>query len=261
MLHRSASGWRIQSLRRCQPGSLLGGLIGYLGIVIDEGEAAEPSEDSQMAKKKGLKKGPSTQQPPPAVPNVYGEPETNPVLCEQKAFVLKTLNFQHKSVTRQRDLGICLFALGRKADALQVLRYAYRHIQFRGSYRVWYSAASACRVYSYLRRTNKDSARTLPDFRRFLHQPAHGIQLQPKIWTASFVEQHIEGERKRFEVRFEDPKHRVALEAVAWWIATLIFFREMAMLGFPREGKLDLKRLDLWIDDAFKRIRERLKPA
>jgi hypothetical protein len=33
--------------------------------VIYEGEAAEPSEDSQMAKKKGLKKGPSSREPTP----------------------------------------------------------------------------------------------------------------------------------------------------------------------------------------------------
>ena len=47
----------------------------------------------------------------PAVPKVYSKPETNPVLREQKTFVLKTLNFQHQSVTRQRALGICMFAL------------------------------------------------------------------------------------------------------------------------------------------------------
>ncbi len=196
----------------------------------------------------------------PAVPKVYSKPETNPVLREQKAFVLKTLNFQHQSVTRQRDLGICMFALGRKADALQVLRHAYKHIKVRGSYRVWYAASSTCCVYSYLRNQGKDSDRTALDLQRFLDQPAHGIQLQPDIWTASFVNKHIEGERKRFEVWFDDPKPLVALEAMAWWTATLIFFREMAIVGFPRKGELDLKQLDLWIDDAFKQLKERLTP-
>jgi hypothetical protein len=84
--------------------------------------------------------------------------------------------------------------------------------------------------------------------------------LQPDIWTASFVNKHIDGERKRFEVWFDDPKPEVALEAMAWWTATLIYFREMAIVGFPRKGDLDLKRLDLRIDDAFKQIRERLTP-
>jgi hypothetical protein len=197
----------------------------------------------------------------PSAPKVYSKPETNPVLREQKAFVVKTLNLQHQSVSRQRDLGILLYASGRKADALQVLRHAFQHVQFRGSYRVWYSAASACCVYSFIRRRDKDSAPTIPDFQRFLDQPAHAIQLQPDIWTASFVNKHIEGERKRFEVWFGDLDPKVALEAMAWWTATLIFFKEMAILGFPRRGKVDQKKLDLWIDDAVKRIRERLAPA
>ncbi len=197
----------------------------------------------------------------PPAPKVYSKLETNPVLREQKAFVFKTLNFQQQSVSRQRDLGICLFASGRKADALQVLRHAFRHVQFRGSYRVWYSAASACCVYSYILRRVKDSAPDIPNFQPFLDQPAHAIQLQPDIWTASFVNKHIAGERNRFEVWFDDSKPKVALEAMAWWTATLIFFREMAILGFPREGKLDLKRLDLWIDNALTHIRERILEA
>jgi hypothetical protein len=93
---------------------------------------------------------------------------------------------------------------------------------------------------------------------RFLDAPAHGVQLQPKIWTASFIRKHIAGERKRFQVWFNNPRLDDALEAMSWWAATLMFFREMAILGFPRKGKLDLKRLDLWIDSAIEQIRERI---
>ena len=75
---------------------------------------------------------------------------------------------------------------------------------------------------------------------------------------SQLCQKHIEGERKRFEVWFDDPKPLVALEAMAWWTATLIFFREMAIVGFPRKGKSDLRQLELWIDDAFKQIRGRI---
>lgn len=197
----------------------------------------------------------------PPNPEVYQKQETHPYLHKRKAIVFRTLNFQHRSVTRQRDLGICLFAAGRKADALEVLKYAYRHVEFRGNYRVWYAAASACCVYSYLRRKGRDSDRVAPDLQRFLDEPAHGVQLQPKIWTASFIRKHIAGERKRFQISFNDPRLDDAIEAMAWWTATLIFFREMAILGFPSEGKLDLKRLDRWIDSAIERIRELIPEA
>ena len=195
---------------------------------------------------------------PPPIPEVYSKPETHPFLHKRIAAVLKTLNFQHRSVTCQRDLGIFLFALGRKFDALKVLKYAYRHVEFRGSYRVWYAAASACCVHSYLRRKRKDSDRADPDLERFIDRPAHGMLFQKEIWTATFVRKHIAGERKRFKVWFDDPKPEVALEAMAWWTATLIFFREMAILGFPLKGKLDLEKLDLWIDDSLMQIRHRI---
>ena len=194
----------------------------------------------------------------PPIPDVYSKPETYPFLRMQKAAVLKTLNFQHRSVTRQRDLGILLFAVGRKADALQVSKYAYCHVEFRGSYRVRYAAASACCLHSFLRRKGQDSDRSEPDLQRYLDKPAHGMLFQTDIWTATFVRKHIAGGRKRFQVWFDDPKPEVALEAMAWWTATLIFFREMAILGFPRKGKLDLKRLDLGIESALKQIRGRI---
>ena len=60
---------------------------------------------------------------------------------------------------------------------------------------------------------------------------------------------------------YDSPKLEYAMEARAWWTGTLIFFREMALLGFPREGKLDLDTLDQWIDAALTDIRERFQLA
>ena len=81
---------------------------------------------------------------------------------------------------------------------------------------------------------------------------------QPDIWTAAFVRSDIAEERERFGGSFGDPDADVAMEALAWWAATLIFFHEMALAGFPKKGKLDLKRFGSWIDNALGRIRGKL---
>jgi hypothetical protein len=149
-------------------------------------------------------------------------------------------------------------ALGRNADALQMLDYAHQNVQFRRKYDVWYAAASACCVAAYLRRGKRQPKRAELDLRRFIEEPAHGLQTHPQIWTAAFVRKHIAGERERFEQWFYDPNPKHAVEALTWWTATLIFFREMTFTGFPRKGKLNLKRLDSEIKDAMARIRDRL---
>jgi hypothetical protein len=192
------------------------------------------------------------------VPAVYGRPEPHPFLRKAKAAVLAGINFRYRSVFRQRDLAVWLAALGREHDALRVLEHAYRNVRFRGKYGVWYAAATACCVASYLRRRGDSRERADPDLQRFIDQPAHALQTQPEVWTAAFVRGHIAGERVRFEKSFDHPSPEVALEAMSWWTATLIFFQEMALAGFPRQGRVGLKRLGAWIDDALGRIRGRL---
>jgi hypothetical protein len=172
--------------------------------------------------------------------------------------VLARLDFRYRSVFRQRDLAIWLAALGREEDALGILEYAYQNVRFRGKYNVWYAAETACCVAAHLRRKGDLGKGADLDLQRFIDQPSHALQTQPEVWTAGFVRSHLAGERKRFGKWFTDPSPAVTLEAMAWWTATLIFFREMAMAGFPRQGKLDLNRLDSWIDDAFARIRRKL---
>ncbi len=51
------------------------------------------------------------------------------------------------------------------------------------------------------------------------------------------------------------------MESWASWTSSLIFFREMALLEFPSEGKLDLNLLDEWIEAALAQISERILRA
>jgi hypothetical protein len=76
--------------------------------------------------------------------------------------------------------------------------------------------------------------------------------------TSKLIRKHIALERKRFWIWFDIPKTEVALQALAWWTATLSCFPERAILAFPRKSELDPKRLDLGINSAFARVRERL---
>jgi hypothetical protein len=213
------------------------------------GEAVMGEEDMARTQRTSTEQG---------LPAFYGLPEANPFLQKQKVVVLKKLNFQCRSVFCQRDLAICLVALGRDEEAVRVLEYAHRNVRFRGKYDVWYAAVSACSIAAYLRRKQGESQQADLELQRFIDQPAHAILTQPQVWTAAFVRKHIAGERKRFEQWFNDPDPGKAVEAMAWWAATVIFFREMTFAGLPRKGKLNVARLDSRIDDALAQLRNRL---
>ena len=204
------------------------------------------------------KPSPPKQSSPPKRPAVYDRPETNAFLKKEKAEILKAFDFRHQSVMRQRGFAICLMALGRLAEALQVLDYAQSNVEYRGKAYAWYSAGSACSVASYLRRTEGDDARAAKDMLRFLEPPCHAIISQTDLWTADFVRSHLAEERLRFAPEFDDPKPRFAIEARTWWIATLVFFREFALIGFPRQGGIDVKQLDSWIDAALAELKGKL---
>jgi hypothetical protein len=209
-----------------------------------------------MAKRKSST---PTQQAPAKLPAVYGRAETNAFLKSEKASILKKFNFEHRSIDRQRDLAVCLVALGRSADALHVLDYAHTSVQFRGSYNVWYAAAAACTVSAYLRRKKRQQARAVRDLERFVEPPCHGLIFQPDVWTAAFIRKHLAEELQRFVAWYDDPKPAAAIEARSRWIATLIFFRELADLGFPKQGKLPLKQLDARIEKALVELAAKLR--
>lgn len=187
---------------------------------------------------------------PAKLPAVYERAESNAFLKEEKARILKKFDFRHRSIDHQRDFAICLIALGRSTEALQILDYAHTNVQFRGSYYVWYAAASACCVSAYLRRKKGQQARAIRDLQRFLEPPCHGMVFQTDVWTAAFVRKHLAEERKRFAYTYDDPELAAAIEARAWWIETLMFFRAFANLGFPKKGKVSLKQLDTGIEHA-----------
>jgi hypothetical protein len=200
-----------------------------------------------------------TRQKLPNLPAVYGRVETNSFLKQEKARILKEFNFQNRSVDRQRDFAICLIALGRTTDALQMLDYAQSNVQYRGKAYVWYAAASACCLSGYLRRKKGQQARASRDLQRFLEPPCHGMVFQTDVWTAAFVRKHLAEERKRFAYWYDNPKATAAIEARAWWIATLVFFREMALIGFPKKGKVSVRQLDIGIAKALEELAARLQ--
>jgi hypothetical protein len=206
---------------------------------------------------KGKSSAPSLQNPA-NLPAVYRRAEPIAFLKEEKARILKRFSFQHRSINQQRDFAICLIALGRFADALQMLDFAHRNIQFRGSHYVWYGAATACCVSAYLRRKKGQETRAIRDLQRFLEPPCHAIVSQTDVWTAAFVRKHLAQERSRFACWYDDPELTAAIEARAWWIATLVFFREFALLGFPKKGTISVERLDLGIEQALEELAAKL---
>jgi hypothetical protein len=197
--------------------------------------------------------------PPEPLPAFYRKKEKNRFLQEMKTDIAKKFDFRYRSILCQRDLAICLIALGRNGEALRVLDYAHQHVKFRRKYDVWYAAASACCVAANVRRSEGNDQRAKLDLQRFVDEPCHALMTQPEIWTATFVRRHIAGERKHFGPSFDSADLSVAVEAMAWWAATLIFFREMAVLGFPQKGKLNVARLDVLIDEALALLRNRLQ--
>lgn len=201
-------------------------------------------------KRSAVKRAPAKSPTLPTRPAVYDRAEPNARLSAEKADILKTFDFRHGSITRQRGLGIGLIALGRTAEALAVLDYAHSHVEYRGSANVWYAAGTACSVAGYLRRKQGEGAKAVEDLKRFIDPPFHAIIFQTDVWTADFVRKHLDEERARFASSRDSQKPQFALEARTWWIATLIFFREMALVGYPKKGHVDLTQLDDRIDEA-----------
>jgi len=76
------------------------------------------------------------------------------------------------------------------------------------------------------------------------------VIVQGNIWTADFVRTHLAQERARFALDYDSPKAQAALESRTWWIATLVFFREKALVGYPKTG-IDVGHFDVRIDEAF----------
>ncbi len=193
---------------------------------------------------------------PQRLPAVYRKRTANKLIQSLKEATLASLNTQARSVLRQRDLGTCLLAFGLDRDALAVFDYADRSVTFRGKYDVWYAAASACALSTYVRRVVLHENHEVVDLQRFLAPPAHAVVSQSALWTPSFVQKHLTGELARFQPSFTHAKPQVALEALSWWIASLIFFHEMAHLGHPsRTSNAYRTRLHTSAQDAMVRIR------
>jgi hypothetical protein len=195
----------------------------------------------------------------PPLPAAYGRLETNPYLRSRKASVVKTLNFQARSVFCQRDLAVCLIAVGRIRDAIQVLHYAHQNVRFRGSFGVWYAAATACSVALFIYRKSKQHGREERYFRRFVDPPAHAILTQPDVWTATMVRREIARERERFDRGCHHIDAKLGIEEMAWRIASVIFLREMAFGGYIRRGRLNLGLVDRWIEKSLAQLSSRVK--
>lgn len=199
---------------------------------------------------------------PEPLPPVYRRRTPHELLQSLKEATLKTLSTRARSVLRQRDLGICYLAAGRERDALAILDHAHRGITFRGKHDVWYAAASACLVSRHVRRVVLREPVDDGEVQRFLSPPAHAVISQPVLWTAPFVRRHVAGEQSRFQPSFSHPKPEVAIEALAWWSATLIFFLEMADLGYPVQvPDPDVRELETSLSEALARLGATLGPG
>lgn len=78
----------------------------------------------------------------------------------------------------------------------------------------------------------------------------HRLLCRGLLWTVDFIRKHLDEEQARFARSRDNPKPQFALEARTGWIATLMFFHEMALAGYPKNGRLDVTPLAARIEGA-----------
>jgi hypothetical protein len=195
--------------------------------------------------------------PPSRLVAFYSRREIEPSLAALKQLVAKTLSLRGRSVLLQRDLAIALHSLGHDEDALDVVEWPQRSVQYRGKGDAWYAANAAWSVSSRIKRLRGESRDALVDLKRFVDRPAHALLTQPMLWSEARLRDVSRAEC----ARFDDASTRedtLAIDSMAWAVGEHVFFRETAVQPFPHAG-FEVRWLDETIEELLERLAVRLR--
>jgi hypothetical protein len=179
------------------------------------------------------------------------EPSTE--IAALKAHAARTLSLKARSILEQRDLAVCLHAVGRDAEALAIVDWPMRAVVYRGRTDAWYAASTCWAVAGRIRRRRGETDLVRDGLERFLEHPSHDLLIQPMNWDTPRLESVNEEERRHFdEASAEDDAASMARAA-----GELVFLRETAVPPFPH-AHLRLGWLDSSIAELLGRLRRRL---
>jgi hypothetical protein len=197
---------------------------------------------------------PDPELPPLSLVAYYRRVEPNREIAALKAHAARSLSLRARSIFSQRDLAVCLHALGRDAEALSVVDWPMRAAVYRGKTDAWYAASSAWAVAARIHRRRGEVDLVREGLERFVEHPSHDLLLQPAVWDTAKLESAAAEERRRFEEgRTEDDT-----EPMARAVGELVFLRETAVTPFPHEH-LRLGWLDSSIAELVGVLRDRLE--
>jgi hypothetical protein len=184
----------------------------------------------------------------------YRRIEANHEIAALKAQALKSLSLRARSIFLQRDLALCLHALGRDAEALSLLDWPMKATVYRGKMDAWYAASTTWAVAARIRRRRGEIDRVRDGLERFIERPSHELLLQPVLWDAARLQAASDEQRHRFEEACTEDD----TDSMASAVGELVFLRETAVPPFPHVH-LRLGWLDTSIAELLGRLRSRLE--
>ena len=192
--------------------------------------------------------------PPLSLVAYYRRIEPSREIAELKAQAARSLSLKARSILLQRDLAVCLHAVGRDAEALALVDWPMRAVVYRGKTDAGYAASTAWSVAARIRRRRGEVDLVRDGLDRFIEHPSHDLLIQPMNWDTARLEIVDSYERRRFdEASTEDDAGSMARA-----VGELVFHRETALPPFPH-AHLRLGWLDSSIAGLVGRLRSRLE--
>jgi len=192
--------------------------------------------------------------PPPSLVAYYRRIEPSAEISALKAQAARSLSLRARSILLQRDLAVCLHAVGRDPESLAILDWPMRAVVYRGKTDAWYAAGTTWALCARIRRRRGETDLVRDGLDRFIEHPSHDLLVQPMNWDTARLEGANEEERRRFEEASTEDDAASMARAVG----ELVFLRETALPPFPH-AHLRLGWLDSSIAELFGRLRSRLE--
>ena len=197
---------------------------------------------------------PDPELPPLSLVAYYRRIEPSAEIAALKAQAARSLSLRARSILLQRDLAVCLHAVGRDPEAVAIVEWPMRAVVYRGKTDAWYAASTAWALAARIRRRRGETDLAREGLERFIEHPSHDLLVQPTLWDMGRLEAVNEEERRRFDEAAQEED----TGAMARPLGELVFLRETAVPPFPHVH-LRLGWLDTSIADLVGRLRRRLE--